>query len=185
MNRHETVLRRNDALLLVIDYQEKLVGAMHNHETVTADIVRLMQGMALLQVPMIVTEQYPKGLGPTIDELTHEFGGETPLEKMTFSCCGNDGFWNRLKKTGRKQIVAVGIETHVCVLQTVLDLLANGYQVHIPKTAVSSRAHENRDNALQRMNQAGAIITNVESVLFELLVEAGTDDFKKVRKLIV
>lgn len=185
MNRHETILRKQDTLLLAIDCQEKFVCVIDGHSTVIADITRLMQGMTMLGVPILITEQYPKGLGPTSAELIREAGGVSPIEKMTFSCCGSDEFCSRLKETGRKQIVVTGIEAHVCVLQTVLDLLANGYQVHVPETAVSSRTAANHQNALNRMARAGAIITNVEAVLFELLVEAGTDEFKKVRKLIV
>ena len=104
---------------------------------------------------------------------------------MTFSCCGEATFWAQLEAAGRKQIIVTGIETHVCVLQTVLDLLANGYQVHLPFGATCSRDDANRDNAVARMRDAGAVISNIESVIFELLIEAGTDDFKAARKLIV
>ena len=185
MNRHETILRRGDVILLVIDYQEKFIGVMEHSDSVTFAIKRIVQGMNLLHEPVLITEQYPKGLGHTIPEIIEQCGDAAVVEKMTFSCCGKDEFWKILKNSKRKQLIITGIETHVCVLQTVLDLLANGYQVHIPLDATCSRSDSNRDNALSRMEKVGAIITNSESVLFELLVEAGTDEFKAVRKLIV
>ncbi len=185
MNRHETILRRDDVLLLVIDYQEKFIGVMEHSDSVTFEIKRLTQGMNLLDEPVLITEQYSQGLGHTISEIVEQCRNASVIDKMTFSCCGKEEFWRILQDSKRKQLIITGIETHVCVLQTVLDLLANGYQVHIPIDATCSRSDSNRDNALRRMEKAGAILTNSESVLFELLVEAGTDDFKKVRKLIV
>jgi nicotinamidase-related amidase len=185
MKRHETILRRDDTLLLIIDFQQKLANAMANAESVAAEIKRLVEGMNLLKIPVVATEQYPKGLGATTEELASELRSAPVVEKMTFSCCGELRFGDELKQLGRRQIVVTGIETHVCVLQTVLDLLANGYQVHVPVTATCSRSDNNRDNALSRMQQSGAVLTNSESVLFDLLVEAGTNDFKAVMKLIV
>lgn len=185
MRRHETILRHEDTIALVIDYQQRLVDIMQHGESVTAEIQRIVQGMKMLDLPVLATEQYPQGLGPTVPQVAELLDSEFLSQKMTFSCCGISPFMDTLKDFGRKQVVAVGIETHVCVLQTVLDLLANGYQVHIPVGATCSRSDANRDNALNRMERAGAILTNTESVLFELLVEAGTEDFKKVRKLIV
>lgn len=185
MNRHETILRREDTLLLVIDYQQRLVDVMARKESVTDEITRLIQGMKKLNIPILATEQYPQGLGPTVPQVAEMLDPAQILSKMTFSCCGLEDFSTRVKSLKRRQIVVTGIETHVCVLQTVLDLLANGYQAHVPVGAVCSRADTNRDNALARMEKAGAVLTNLESVLFELLVAAGTDDFKAVRKLIV
>ncbi|MDP8244225.1 MAG: hydrolase [Candidatus Hinthialibacter antarcticus] len=183
--RHETILRRDDAVLLVVDYQQRIVDVMKNGPQVTSEIERLVQAMQILSVPVLVTEQYPKGLGPTLDSIAQQVDASQISQKMTFSCCGEEAFWKQLEETKRKQIVVTGIETHVCVMQTVLDLLANGYQVHLPIGATCSRDDANRDNAIARMRDAGAIITNIESVIFELLVEAGTDDFKAARKLIV
>ncbi|HOJ59950.1 MAG TPA: hydrolase [bacterium] len=185
MNRHETILRREDSLLVVIDFQQRLVDVMPRKESVTDEITRLIQGMKQLNIPILATEQYPQGLGPTVPSVAEELEPAPIFSKMTFSCCGLEDFGARLKNLLRRQVVVTGIETHVCVLQTVLDLLANGYQVHVPVGATCSRADVNRDNALARMEKAGAVLTNLESVLFELLVEAGTDDFKAVRKLIV
>ncbi len=183
--RHETILRREDAALLVVDYQQRIVDVMKNKPQVTDEIERLISAMQILDVPVVVTEQYPKGLGPTLESISEKVDASFIAQKMTFSCCGEEAFWSQLQAAGRNQIVVTGIETHVCVLQTVLDLIANGYQVHLPFGATCSREDANRDNAIERMRGAGAVITNVESVIFELLVEAGTDDFKAVRKLIV
>lgn len=183
--RHQTILRRDDAALLIVDYQQRIVDVMKNGPQVTNEIERLVQAMQILRVPILATEQYPKGLGPTLDTIAQQLVAEQISQKMTFSCCGEETFWKQLEATQRKQIIVTGIETHVCVLQTVLDLLANGYQVYLPFGATCSRDDANRDNAIARMREAGAVITNIESAIFELLIEAGTNDFKAARKLIV
>lgn len=185
MRRHDTVLRRDETVLLVVDFQDKLVGAMEGSDSVTAEIGRLAQGMQLLELPILVTEQYPQGLGHTVPELAAKLPQGQALAKTSFSCCGVDGFWDDLAATRRRQIIVTGIEAHVCVLQTALDLLANGYQVHVPQDAVTSRKLANYQNALQRLQQAGVIVTNTESVLFELMAKAGTPEFKALQKLIV
>ncbi len=183
--RHESLLNKEDTLLLIIDYQKKLVDIMEQREAVTPEIVRLIEGAQLMQLPILTTLQYPKSLGPLVDEVAEHVDPEWTVEKLTFSCCGNDDFIKMLKKTKRKQVIVTGIETHICVLQTVLDLIANGYHPHIPALATCSRSDFNRDLAFERMQNAGAILTNTESVLFELLYEAGTDEFKSLQKLIV
>ncbi len=185
MKRHETILRREDSLLIVIDYQERLVNVMKQRETVTPEILRLIQGAKILNAPILVTEQYPKGLGPTTPEIANELDAGSTIEKLTFSCCGEESFGERLKDFGRNQLIITGIETHVCVLQTVLDLLANDYQVHVPIHSTCSRDDRNRDIALSQMKQAGAILTNTESVLFQWLVKAGGAEFKAIQKLII
>lgn len=185
MNRHNTILRRDDATFLIVDFQEKIANVMDRRDAVAQEIVRLIQGLRILDVPILITEQYRKGLGATSPLLTELLAGIEIIEKMTFSCVGQTKFWEKLRATKRRQIIVAGIETHICVLQTVLDLLANGYQVHVPISATCSRSDANRDNALHRMEHAGAILTNTESILFELLVEAGTEEFKHVRKLIL
>ncbi|MEW6236068.1 MAG: isochorismatase family protein [Candidatus Omnitrophota bacterium] len=183
--KHESILRREDAVLLVIDCQKKLVDIMEHRVTLVAEIVRLMEGAKMLGVPIIAAAQYPQGLGPIVEDIAKEIDPAMTAEKMTFSCCGNADFWKLLRKTKRKQVIATGVETHVCVMQTVLDLLANGYQAQIPVLATCSRSDFNRDLAFERMQNAGAILTDTEAVLFELLKEAGTDEFKAVKKLII
>jgi nicotinamidase-related amidase len=185
MQHHPTILHRNSSALLIIDVQERLVKAMNNRASVEAAISTLQQGMAILNVPTLITEQYPRGLGATIPGILEQNPEASVVEKTTFSCCGEESFWPELATIKRRQIIVTGIETHVCVLQTVLDLINAGYQVHLPVSATCSRADENRDNAIRRMEKAGAIITNVESVLFELLRAAGNAEFKAISKLVV
>ncbi len=184
MQHHPTILNRNSAALLIIDVQDRLVKAMNNHQSVEDGITLLQQGMQLLNVPTLITEQYPRGLGNTVLSIADKAPHSTVIEKTTFSCCGEQSFWPALAAMERQQIIVTGMETHVCVLQTVLDLINAGYQVHLPFDATCSRNDANRDNAIQRMQQAGAVITNVESVLFELLRAAGSAEFKTISKLI-
>jgi nicotinamidase-related amidase len=183
--QHPTILHRGQALLLIVDVQERLVKAMLHRDSVEKAIVKLQQGMDILNVPVVITEQYPQGLGPTVENLLTGAQHKKAIAKTTFSCCGETKFLSALGKLKRRQIIVTGMETHVCVLQTVLDLLEAGYQVHLPICATCSRCDTNRDNALTRMQQAGAIITNVESVLFELVHDAGAPEFKAIAKLIV
>jgi len=185
MQRHPTLLNPQHTALLIVDVQERLVKAMPNHIEVEESIATLQQGMDILSLPTLITEQYPRGLGATIESIRTRSPKATIVEKISFSCCGESSFAPALEKLGAKQVVVTGMETHVCVMQTVFDLLHAGYQVHVPIKATCSRSDANRDNALQRMQQAGAIITNVESVLFELLREAGSAEFKAISKLIV
>jgi nicotinamidase-related amidase len=142
-----------------------------------------MDGCATLAIPVVVTEQYPKGLGPTIAELAERTTGPA-IEKDTFSCARESTARSAIEDLGRNQVVVTGIEAHVCVMQTAADLLAAGYEVHVPHDGVNSRRTADRDWALHRMAAAGAIITSTESVLFELLERCGTDDFKRVAALI-
>lgn len=181
----EFMLDRNDAVLVVIDVQEKLCKAMD--EKVLGSLskhISILQAAAQeMQIPQLVTEQYVKGLGGTIAELKE--GCCTPaIEKMAFSCCGEPAFPQALQKLGRKQIIVTGMETHVCVLQTVLQLLEAGYIVHVVADAVMSRKKENWQIALATAQQAGAVITSTEAALFQLLRVAGSEEFKKLSKLV-
>jgi nicotinamidase-related amidase len=184
MQRHPTILEPKNTALLIIDVQERLVKAMARREEVENAIATLQQGMEILSLQTLITEQYPRGLGATVEGISTRAPKACVIEKTSFSCCGAETFAPALEKLGARQVVVTGMETHVCVLQTVLDLIEAGYQVHVPLIATCSRSDINRDNALQRMQQAGAIITNVESVLFELLREAGSAEFKAISKLI-
>jgi nicotinamidase-related amidase len=182
--RHATLLDRRQAALLVIDVQDRVHAVMRYRETVESNAIKLIRGCQLLRVPIFLTEQYPKGLGHTISSLRQALQTTLPLQKMTFSCCGSAELMPALQKREIRQAVLVGIETHVCVLQTALDLLANNYQVHVVRDAVSSRHDLDHQAALQRLAQAGAIITTAESALFELMERADTPEFKEVSKLI-
>ena len=173
------------AILVVIDVQEKLAPAM-NQELFSQLLLHanlLIAGFKALDLPIIATEQYSKGLGHTVTELN----GATEqycIEKMAFSCCGEESFIAALEKSGAKQVLIAGMESHVCVFQTVLDLLDRGYIVHLVSDAVSSRFKSDYDNAISTAARAGAVITTTETALFQLVKVAGTEGFKTVSKLV-
>lgn len=170
------------AALVVVDVQEGFRKAIPDFDRVAAATATLVRGAALLEVPVLVTEQYPKGLGattPAVAEALPE--GVRPLEKLVFAASEADGF----ELGGRDQVVICGIETHVCVNQTALDLLASGVEVQVAEDAVGSRFADTRRIGLARMERAGAVLTSVETALFELLGGAGSDEFKAVQKLIL
>lgn len=178
-------LERDKAILVVIDVQEKLCAAMDHKvlKKLTKNIGILLESAAELQVPVLVTEQYVKGLGPTLAELKEKTGNAPCLEKMAFSCCGNAEFEEKIKASGRTQVIITGMETHVCVLQTVIELRDAGYEVHLVKDAVMSRSKDNWQTAIEAMTLTGTVPTCTESVLFQLLKLAGTEEFKKLSKL--
>jgi isochorismate hydrolase len=175
------MLERHRAALLVIDVQERVNAVMADQSHV-ARIEVLVQGCDIINVPVMASEQYPQGLGPTVAPLA-ELLGDTPA-KLTFSCSRDDGLRAAIERRGRDQILVTGIEAHVCVLQTAIDLLDAGYEVHVPHDAVNSRRRADKEWALHRMAAAGAVITATESALFEMLERCDTADFKKVAKLI-
>ncbi len=172
MHTHPNLLSIDSSLLLVIDIQSKLVAAMPENDAdhMIDNSGRLIEAAKTLDIPVLLTEQYPKGLGPTDNQLTEKLAQDTAIfDKTGFSCLAADGFTEALKQSGRKQIIVIGQETHVCIIQTALELLNNGYQVHVVEDAVCSRKTEHKLFALQRMQQQGATITCHESVLFEWL----------------
>lgn len=177
-------MRRDDSVLLVVDIQERLLPAMDGHEEVAAAADRLVRAAGLLGVPVLCTEQYPRGLGATVDPVRTSLGPAPILEKMTFSCCGAEGLMGRLASLGRRQVVLAGIETHVCVMQTALDLLAAGYRPFVAADGVSSRFAADRQTALDRLRQAGAVVTTSESVMFEWLETAAAAEFKAVSRIV-
>jgi nicotinamidase-related amidase len=181
-------LLRTDSLLLLIDVQEKLMPVIDRNAEVAANIERLIRGCHLLDtIPIIVTEQYVKGLGPTIEPLRRtleETAGYQPIEKSCFSAQGCGEFQAAMRNLKKKQIIVAGIETHVCVYQTVTDLLAAGYDVTIVADAMSSRTAENRELAIRRMAADGAHLSSTEMLLFELTVNSGTDEFRAIAKLV-
>jgi len=176
--------RRELSTLLVIDVQERLLPHIEDRDNVVKHCGRIVQAAGILGVPVVCTEQYPKGLGRTVSPL-RELLGDVPIrEKLAFSCCGAEGLTDDLWARGRPQIVVVGIEAHVCVQQTVLDLLGAGFGVFVAADAVSSRRALDRWAALDRMRQAGAVVTTTEAVMFEWLRVAGTAEFKQVAALV-
>ena len=177
------LLQKETTALLVIDVQERLMPVIYEQEKIFANINKLLRGAEILSLETIITEQYPKGLGNTCKELA--IGeNKTLIEKLCFSCMLSEPVTEQLKLTNKKSLIICGVESHICVLKTTLDALKEGYEVHVVADAVSSRTAENKQIAIERMRQAGAFITSVESILFMLLDKAGTDEFKAISKLI-
>jgi nicotinamidase-related amidase len=177
-------LRRAESGLIVVDIQERLLPAIDEKERVVQNSVRLIQGAGVLKVPVFATEQYRKGLGATVPEVAAAMTGVAPLEKLTFSACGAAGFAEALKVRNVRDAVLCGIEAHVCVAQTGLDLLDAGLRVFVAVDAVSSRTAQNCQLGLERMRDAGAVMVSTEMVLFEWLERAGTDEFKRIHALV-
>lgn len=184
MNIENFQLHRDGTIFLVVDIQERLAAVMPEREKVEANAKRLIEGARVLGVPLLHTEQYPRGIGPTVATLREAIGGPAPVEKITFDCCRESSFLPPLAAAGRKNVVLCGMETHICVLQTCLGLLARGFVVHVVADAVCSRDADNKRVGLEFMRDAGAVITGTETVLFQLLERAGTPEFKSVQQLI-
>jgi nicotinamidase-related amidase len=174
------VLDRGRAALVVVDVQEAFRPAVRDFDQVAGGVAALVRGARILGLPVVVTEQYPKGLGSTVPEVAEHLDGIEPLAKIDFSAAAADGF----DLEGREQALVCGIEAHVCVSQTAHDLLDRGVEVHVASDAVTSRSEANRELGLHKMEGAGAVLTSVETALFELLGAAGTDEFKQVQGLI-
>lgn len=173
--------------LVVIDIQDRLAGAMSDtdRERVIRNTGVLLQAADLLSVATVVSEQYPRGLGPTAGVVAERVPAGSPVvEKTCFACSANEGFGTALKGNDRPQVILTGMETHVCVLQTAMELLRGGYQVFVVEDAVCSRSEANHRNALERMRAAGVVVTNTESVLFEWLRDARHEHFKAISALI-
>ena len=171
---------REETAALVVDYQEKLVPVMREKELLIYHSQILLQGLKVLDVPMIITQQYTKGLGTTVQDITAAIGKEEFVEKISFSAFENV----KEMLSGKRFVIVCGIEAHICVLQTVIDLAAAGYVPVVVEDCISSRKKYDKKIALERMKQEGAIITTTESLLFELLREAGTETSKKIQRLI-
>jgi nicotinamidase-related amidase len=177
------MLEIDNTVLLVIDVQEKLLPVMHEKEKLVGNMQNLIHGMQVLEIPIILTEQYPRGLGKTVTEISELLTGVAPLAKTSFSCYGDAEFKNRLDACSRKQILVCGIECHVCVYQTAMDLKQAGYEVQVVADAVSSRTAENRETGLNLMRQMGITVTSSETVLFELLKIAEGEKFKAISRI--
>lgn len=178
------MLDLNNTALIIIDVQGKLADLMYEKETLFKNLTQLVKGAFLLKIPILMTEQNPRGLGPTIPEIMDLLPDIEPIPKMSFNCCADEEFMERLKKIDRKQLLITGIESHICVYQTAMDLVNMGYEVQVVSDAVSSRVPENRSIALQRMGDAGIKPTSVEMALFELIKTAEYTDFRKLSSII-
>jgi nicotinamidase-related amidase len=169
---------------LVIDIQEKLFPFISGNELLANNAGILIMGLQALSIPILVTEQYTKGLGPTIKPIQELFPGGQVIEKLAFSCCDEPAFMSQLSGLGKKFIVITGIESHVCVLQTALALLEHNYIPVVVEDCVSSRRLNDKNMAIYRMRRSGAVITTYESALFELLRFSGTGEFKVISRLV-
>ncbi|MDD4355836.1 MAG: hydrolase [Smithellaceae bacterium] len=178
------MLSRTAAVLIMIDFQGNLARAMVDKENLFDNNVKLIRGFRALDLPMMITEQTPKKLGPTIQQIAQELGSLKPIAKETFSCWANPSFHDQLESLTRRHVVLTGIESHVCVYQTALDLMQNGYSVHLVTDAVSSRTPENREVGIHAVKSAGAHITSTEMVLFELLRTAADPKSREIFKIV-
>ena len=180
--RNDCLLSRRDSALIIIDVQDKLLSVVARRDTIRWNLRRLAEGAKLLGVPVLATEQYPEKLGSTIDEL-QEYVGAVP-SKLAFSGCGCEAFLEQLEALNVRKLLVAGIETHVCILQTVFDLLTAGYDVFVPVDAVGSRFDVDYETAVNRMNANGVNLVTTEMALFEWCERAGTDEFKQISQIV-
>ena len=178
------MLSSDKVVMVVVDVQERLIPHIWEKEKIIKNMQILIKGMEILNVPILLTEQYPEGLGETIPQIKKLLSDVSPISKMTFDCSNNKSFMDRINGLERKQVVLCGIESHVCIYQTAIGLRDKGYEVEVVADGVSSRREANKEIALQRMRDSGVGITSVETVLFELLKTAEGKEFKEILKLV-
>jgi len=180
MSVDKFMLDKNNAALLIIDIQERLAMVMDRKDQVVKNTLHLVELARMQNLPVVVTEQYPKGLGRTVPEVQSSLPAYLPIEKVSFNCCGEETFNEHIKRLGRKKIIVTGMETHICVLQTSVGLLNAGFDVHLVVDAVCSRTKANWRSGVEFIRDAGGVLTNTETVLFQLLGVAGTPEFKAI-----
>jgi len=178
------MLTTENTILLVIDFQERMINTIRNHDEIVQKTATMIKGCRLLEVPILTTQQYTKGLGETIETLKEALGNFEHIEKITFSCYIDKTFEEALRKAERKNVIVTGIEAHICVQQTVLHLLEAGYNVYLIADCIGSRSENDFHYAIKRMQQAGAAITTTESALFEMLIRADHPKRKDITNLV-
>lgn len=178
------MMKKQDTILVAVDFQERLMPAMENKDVLENTMVRLVKGIRALDVPVIVTQQYTKGLGATIAPVAEALGEFEPIEKTTFSALGQPDFVEALEASGKKSVILTGIEAHICVQQTALELLERGYGVYVVQDCIASRKGSDNLCSQQRMARAGAVLTTYEAVLYELLGGAKADGFKAISAIV-
>ena len=178
------MLTTDNTGLIIIDVQEKLFRVMLHKEALAENLQKIIKGAQVLDIPLLVTEQNPNALGPTIPELKDLLPHVQPISKLSFSCCGEQKFLNKVSAQNCKHILLAGIEAHICVYQTALELIDKGYEVQVLADCVSSRAEENKRLGLEKIKEAGGSITSVEIALFELLRIAEGGTFKEISKIV-
>jgi nicotinamidase-related amidase len=178
------MLNEKDCCLVVVDVQGKLADLMHDKVTLFKNIRILIQSAKILGIPILWCQQAPAALGPTVPEIAELLGGCEPINKSSFSCCGCEEFNRKLEQLGRRQVLLCGIEAHVCVYQSAVDLIERDYEVDVIADAVSSRTLDNKQIGLNRMAEEGARISSTELALFEILKSADHPQFKQIAKLV-
>lgn len=175
---------KDRSCLLVIDFQDRIFPAIHEHQKLLVNVPLLITGMKALDLPVLVTEQYTKGLGTTVGPIAEALGPTSRIEKFSFSCCDEPKFNLDLATSGRENVIITGIESHVCVLQTAIDLMRQGYHAIVVEDCISSRKPNDKMIALERMKKEGVTLTTYESILFELLRYSGGETFKTISRLV-
>ncbi len=184
--RHPHLLRRTDAVLAVVDMQETFLQVIHDRERLSANVMLLIEAANILGVPILTSVQYARRLGPLAGDIAAALptGGPLPVDKLSFSCAGSSEFMGLLRGTGRSQVVLCGLETHICVAQTALDLAMQGFQVHVAADAVSARSLEKHKLGMERIRDSAVLPCAAEGAVYELLGAAGTPEFKAVLSLV-
>jgi len=177
-------LKNDRSVLVIIDVQTKLLSVMYNYPLLLENLKKLIRGAQVMEVPIIYTEQYPKGLGETHPEIAGLLTEIKPVIKMSFSCCSEDNFIDELHRINRDQVIICGIESHICVYQTCRDLIDKKYEVHLVTDCISSRKPENTQLTVNKLQSYGVFPTSVEMALFEMLKDASNDAFRKIAKII-
>ena len=179
-----TLLDRADTVLLIIDVQDKLASVMHRKEKLVENVLKIIKGITVLELPAILTEQYPAGLGKTLPEISQLLPHVSPIEKVSFSCYNEEPFRLRLESLRRKRVLVTGIEAHICIYQTTVDLQQKGYQVQVVTDCVSSRNAEDKQVSLARLSDMGIGLTTAEMALFELLRVAAGEKFQQISRIV-
>jgi nicotinamidase-related amidase len=178
------LLNRENTGFLIIDVQEKLMEVMRRKQGIMENIIKLLHLTELFKLPLILTEQYPRWLGPTLREIQELLPTYDPITKMHFNCCDVDAFNERLEGERLQSVIVTGVESHICVFQTCACLLQRGYAVHVPQDAVDSRTEDNWRVGLELLREAGAFISSTETVIYQIMGKAGTKEFKKMLKIL-
>lgn len=182
---HPNILEREKSVLVIVDIQEAFRAPIPDFEEIAVRTSIMARGCGILNVPIIVTEQYPKGLGKTAEEIYYSLPDKAEIiEKSAFSACGANQFVEKIKSLGTTQIILAGIEAHICVNQTAHDLLNQGFQVHILLDCISSRKTHDKHTGIEKMKLSGAILSNIEMALFELMKDSKHEHFKEIQKLV-
>lgn len=184
MGEMKKLFNKDEIVAISLDMQGSLLGAIHKGEFMKDRTVKFFKGLGVLDVPVIATQQYTKGLGMTDEDIMKAIKNFEYIDKTTFSCVKTQEFMEKLKETGRKKVLLTGMETHICVLQTAMDLLDEGYEVFIVEDCCSSREKIDKKVAIERMRGEGVKIATYESILFECLGKAGSEEFKQISKII-